>query len=83
LAYSLAVNGAYADAIQVLEAFRVHDKLGADMLLLLGDLRMKAGNLQESRSAFAQALESPGLTEQTRRQVVLRLAALGESNRKK
>ena len=83
LGYYLASGGSPGGAIQVLDSFRAHDRPGADMLLLLGDLCLKAGKLQESRSAFAQALESPGLNEQTRRQVALRLAAMGEAARKR
>jgi cytochrome c-type biogenesis protein CcmH/NrfG len=81
LAYYLAVSGSPADSIRVLESFRSHDPAGIGTLLLLGDLCLNVGDKQKSKSVFAQALQTPGLDEPTRRLVQSRLAALDQPGR--
>jgi Tfp pilus assembly protein PilF len=81
LAYYLAVTGSPADSILVLDSYRSHDPPGISTLLLLGDLYIGVGEAQKSKSVFAQALQTPGLDEPTRRLVLSRLAALDQPNR--
>jgi len=83
LAYYLALAGSTADSILVLESFRSHDQPGLGSLLLLGDLCLEAGNKQESRAVFTQALQSPDLTGEKRQEVLARLAALDHAGRER
>jgi len=83
LAYYLALAGSTADSILVLESFRSHDQPGLGSLLFLGDLCLEAGNKQESRAVFTQALQSPDLTGEKRQEVLARLAALDQAGRER